>query len=135
MRGKVQLRGRELELVAASKEGLARRHGASFELPLTEDMKGRVSLGEVTFVFNFASPPPVPSRPQLPPEAQGTLWNVTDHTFAAVLAVSLLVHGAAVGAISRRDLPPEETAIEEIPDRFAKLLIPDKPPEPEKPPE
>ena len=113
----------------------ARRHGLFFELPLTDETRGRVSVGEVTFVFNFATPPPVPPRPVLPAEARGTLWNVTDHTFLTVLAVSLLLHGAAIGAISRRDLPPEEAAMEEIPDRFARLLIPDKPPEVEQPPE
>ena len=135
MQGKVELRGRELSLSAAAKEGLAEKTGDAFLLPLTEDMKGRVSLGEVTFVFNFAEPPRLRPRPVLPKEARGTLWNITDHTFATVLLISLLLHGAAVGAISRRDLPPEETAMEAIPDRFAKLLIPDKPPEVEQPPE
>ena len=126
---KVEVAGGELDLKRA------RRKGALFELPLTDDTRGRVSMGEVTFVFNFATPPPVPPRPLLPKEARGTLWNVTDHTFATVLAISLLLHGAAIGAISRRDLPPEEAALEEIPDRFARLLIPDKPPEVEPPPE
>jgi outer membrane biosynthesis protein TonB len=130
MQVKVEADGKELDLKKS-----ARRAGALFELPLTDDSRGRVSMGEVTFVFNFAAPPKVPPRPVLPKEARGTLWNVTDHTFATVLLISLLLHGAAVGAISRRDLPPEEAAMEEIPDRFARLLIPDKPPEVEQPPE
>lgn len=129
MQVRLEAGGRALDLSRARAEGPVR------EMPLTDDTRGRVSIGEVTFVFNFAAPPPVPPRPVLPPEARGTLWNVTDHTFASVLLVSLLVHGAAVGAISRRDLPPEEAAMEEIPDRFASLLIPDKPPEIEQPPE
>ena len=128
MRGVVELKDREVELPQQGK-------GDSAEILLGEECKGRVSLGQVTFVFNFAAPPPVPKRPELPKEARGTLWNVTDHTFAAVLALSLLLHGAAVAAILRRPLPPEETLMDEVPDRFAKLLIPDKPPEPEKPPE
>ncbi len=124
MRGRVDLRDRELEL--------PQKGGA---LLLTEESKGRVSLGQVTFVFNFATPPPVPPKPVLPKEARGTLWNVTDHTFATVLAISLAVHGCAIAAISRREVPPEEAAMDEVPDRFAKLLIPDKPLEEEKPPE
>lgn len=133
MEGRVDLQGREIELSSAVSS--AKKNGHVYELPLTEDAKGRVSMGEVTFVFNFAAPPPLPARPTLPREARGTLWNVTDHTFATVLLISLLLHGGAVSAISRRDLPPEEAAMEEIPDRFAKLLVPDKPPEEEKPKE
>ena len=135
MGGRITLPGREIDLAAARTEGLAKANGTGFALPLSEEMKGRVSMGEVTFVFNFAAPPPVAPRPVLPPEVRGTLWNVTDHTFASVLLVSLLLHGGIIGGISRRDLPPEEATMEEIPDRFAKLLVPDKPPEVEKPPE
>jgi len=124
MRGRIELKDRELLL--PQKAG---------ELLLTDEAKGRISLGQVTFVFNFALPPPVPKKPVLPKEARGTLWNVTDHTFMTVLAISLAVHGCAIAAISRRNLPPEEAALDEVPDRFAKLLIPDKPPEEEKAPE
>ena len=94
-----------------------------------------MQFGEVIFVFNFAPQPPSPARPVLPKEVRGTIWNVADHTFFTVLMVSLAAHAGAIAAISRRDLPPEEAAMEEIPDRFAKLLVPDKPPEIERPPE
>jgi hypothetical protein len=135
-RGKLTLNKRELELAECRKEGLAAPRGGYFELPLEDDSRGRITLGEVSFVFNFAAPPPVPPKPVLPKEAQGTLWNVTDHTFFTILLVSLALHGCMIAAISRRDLPPEDTAMEEMPDRFAKLLIPEKPPEePEKPKE
>ena len=127
MQGRVQVRGREVQLTQLSGEGLAKRAAHGIELPLDENVRGRVSLGEVTFVFNFAPPPPKAPRPVLPAEARGTLWNISDHTFAAVLACSLALHCGAVAALSRRTLPPEDASIEEIPDRFAKLLIPEKP--------
>ena len=135
-RGKLTVNKRELELSDCRKEGLAAPHGGFFEMVLAEDMRGRITLGEVSFVFNFAAPPPVPPKPVLPKEARGTLWNVTDHTFMSILLISLVLHACTIAAISRRDLPPEDAAMEEIPDRFAKLLIPEKPPEePEKPKE
>jgi hypothetical protein len=136
-RGKLTVaEGKELELSECRKQGLATPKGGYFEMPLSDEMRGRITLGEVSFVFNFATPPPTPPKPELPKEARGTIWNVTDHTFFTILMISLALHGCMIAAISRRDLPPEDAAMEEIPDRFAKLLIPEKPPEePEKPKE
>jgi hypothetical protein len=134
-RGKLNYRGREMELADCRKQGLAVPHAGFFELPLGDEARGRITIGEVSFVFNFAPPPPVAPKPVLPKEARGTIWNVTDHTFASILLVSLVLHACAIAAISRRDLPPEDAAMEEIPDRFAKLLIPEKPPEVEQPKE
>jgi outer membrane biosynthesis protein TonB len=56
-----------------------------------------------------------------------------DRLFATILAVSFLSHGGLYVALANTDLPPEVT-IEEIPDRYAKVLIPDRlpPPPPEK---
>ena len=136
-RGKITLRGKELDLAEARKS--AQAQGGHFELALDTGAKGRVQLGEVTFVFNFAPAPPKAPAPVLPKEVRGSLWNVTDHTFMTILLISVAAHVGAIGAISRRELPPEDAAMEEIPDRFAKLLIPEKPEEKpkeeEKPPE
>jgi outer membrane biosynthesis protein TonB len=133
-RGKVSVRGRELDLAEARRSGLAVQSHGAWELPLDPGSKGRVQVAEVTFVFNFAPPPPKPKPAVLPPEARGSLWNVTDHRFMGILALSLLVHVGCIAAVSRQQLPPEDTAMEEIPDRFAKLLVPEKPPpEEEKP--
>ncbi len=134
-RGKITINNRDHELADTRKEGLAVPNAGFFEIPLTESMRGRVTLGEVSFVFNFAPAPPKPPTPKLPKEIRGTIWNITDHTFMSVLFISLAIHTCAVGAISRRDLPPEDTAMDVMEDRFAKLLIPEKPPEEEKPKE
>src|SRR6478752_1912555 len=58
MKGKLHLRGRDLELSAARTEGLAKKENGLFELTLDESAKGRVTLGDVTFVFNLSPPPP-----------------------------------------------------------------------------
>jgi len=131
MRGRVALAGRDVELAEARK--LARRAGGRYEILLDEGSRGRVSFGDVTIVFNFGPPPPAPPRSVLPPEARGTLFNIVDHTFTAVLAVSVALHVGFVGFVSQRELPPAELTMEDIPDRFAKLLVPDKPVVEEKP--
>jgi outer membrane biosynthesis protein TonB len=46
-----------------------------------------------------------------------------DRLFVCVLAASIVLHGGAYIALARTDPPPEVT-LEEIPDRYAKLLIP-----------
>ena len=38
----------------------------SYQIRLTEDSRGKVLVGETTFLFQFVAPPPVQPRPQLP---------------------------------------------------------------------
>jgi outer membrane biosynthesis protein TonB len=52
-----------------------------------------------------------------------------DRLFMSILACSLLVHISAYVALAATP-PREEVTLEEIPDRFAKLLIPQRRPEP-----
>ncbi len=123
-RGKLTYRGKELELSDCRKQGLAVPHAGFFELPLGDDARGRITIGEVSFVFNFAPPPPVAPKPVLPKEARGTIWNVTDHTFFSILMVSLVLHACAIAAISRRDLPPDDAAMEDIPGSLRRAAHP-----------
>jgi hypothetical protein len=51
-----------------------------------------------------------------------------DRLFVTVLLLSLLVHSSAYVALANTEVPKEVT-LEEIPDRYAKVLIPEKLPE------
>lgn len=57
-----------------------------------------------------------------------------DRLFVSILACSLLIHISAYVALAATPVR-EEVTLEEIPDRFAKLLIPERKPEPPPPKE
>jgi hypothetical protein len=107
-------------------QGLARRTGdGTFSLLLNEQMKGKVTLGGNALLFQFIAPPPEPAKMVLPEGSRGG-WRNVDRLFYAIFACSLAIHFGLVSAVSGRGLD-EEVSIDEIPDRFAKLIIPEKP--------
>ncbi len=48
-------------------KGQARRTSqGAYQIRLTEDSRGKVVIGETTFLFQFVAPPPIQPKPQLP---------------------------------------------------------------------
>ncbi|HZN91359.1 MAG TPA: AgmX/PglI C-terminal domain-containing protein [Myxococcales bacterium] len=132
MDGKVRLGSADVDFASLRDQGLARKRGNTYVLPLPDTARGTVRLGEVTLLFQFATPPPEPKKTELPETIKGSVWSSMDHLFFTILAISLLLHfgGATWIALSPRPVE-QEVALDELPDRFAKVLIPPKAPEPE----
>lgn len=136
MTGRVQVGGRDLELAACREPGFAQRQGEHYALTLGEGDKGMVTLGDLSLLFQFVSPSPLLESMDLPANIRGNVFRSMDPLFLTVLAVSLILHfsGAAIIAMSP-NAPEEELALDQLPDRFAKILIPTQAQEPEKTPE
>ena len=135
MEGKLSV-GDELQadFQALVAQGLARKaNDGAFSLQLNDQMRGKVTWGESTLLFQFITPPPEPVKTVLPEVARGG-WRNVDRLFYAILLCSLAVHFGLISAVSGRELS-EEVSIDEIPDRFAKLIVPEKPATPPKPKE
>lgn len=113
------------DLVAA---GRAVRKGEVHLLPLAENQWGRVAVGEVTVLFQFVTPPPLPPPPKLPREVRKNRFRSMDRLFVLVLLASVGIHFSAYAGLVRVPVA-EEVTLEEIPDRFARLLIPERRPE------
>jgi hypothetical protein len=114
--------------------GQARRtpQGA-YQVRLTEDSRGKVVIGDVTFLFQFVAPPPVQPKPQLPVAvlrgATGIDWNTT-----MIAALSFLIHFLALGSIYSDWLDPvidDEVSVANLIDSLKSLPAP--PPLEEKP--
>ncbi len=110
-------------------QGLARKEGRACSVPVGEDQRGKLTLGEVTLLWQFVTPPPEAPKPVLPKEAKGNHFRSMDRLFVSLLLISFLLHGGVYVALANTELPPDVT-LEEIPDRYAKVLIPDKLPAP-----
>lgn len=86
-------------------QGQARRTPDGYQIKLTDDARGKVIIGESSFLFQFVSPPPVQPRPQLPVSvvrgAAGVDWPTT-----MIAAFSFLAHFLALGALYSDWLDP-----------------------------
>lgn len=86
--------------------GQARRSSSgAYQVRLTEESRGKVTIGETSFLFQFVAAPPVQPRPQLPVAvtrgASGVDWNTT-----IIAAFAFLVHFMGIGAMYSDWLDP-----------------------------
>src|SRR6266542_3576456 len=131
MEGRIQGPQGAADFGALVSQGVARNHGKACAVPVNGDQRGKVVLGEVTLLWQFVAPPAEVPKPALPKEAKGGHFKSMDRLFVSVLAISFLVHSGAYVALASTQVPKEVT-LEEIPDRYAKVLIPERIPEPPK---
>jgi hypothetical protein len=83
----------------ATLKGVARRAGAAYQVRLTEEARGKIVIGDTTFLFQFVVPPPAQVRPQLPLSVKGGLASHVDWTLTVIAAFSFLGHFAFVGGM------------------------------------
>lgn len=117
-------------------KGQAKRNAqGAYQVRLTEDSRGKVVIGDTTFLFQFVAPPPVQPKPQLPVAvlrgASSIDWNTT-----IIAALSFLCHFMALGAIYSDWLDPvidDEVSVAGLIDSLKSL--PPPPPVEDKPEE
>jgi hypothetical protein len=97
MTGRVALASGITDVVAM--KGQAKRVGPAYQVRLTEEARGKIVIGEMTFLFQFVAPPPVQPRPQLPLSVKGGLASQIDWNLTIIAAFSFLLHFGLVGAM------------------------------------
>jgi hypothetical protein len=97
MTGRVALATGITDLVTL--KGQAKRVGPAYQVRLTEEARGKIVIGEITFLFQFVAPPPVQPRPQLPLSVKGGLASQIDWSLTIIAAFSFLLHFGLVGAM------------------------------------
>ncbi len=136
MEGRINVNGSEVPLDQLQKQGLAKARGSDFVLPLNDSSKGRVSLGEVSLLFQFVTPPPEPPKVELPANVRGNFFAQVDKFFFTILSASLLLHFSGATYIAMQPMPEDrELSLDELPDRFVKAMMPVEIKKPEKKPE
>jgi outer membrane biosynthesis protein TonB len=130
MSGRMSVGDKAADLQSLKAQNLVRKHGNSYYLKLSDVARGRVSVGECIILFQFVNPPPEPVRPQLPSIVRGYWLRNIDWPYTSTFGVTILV--MLIIMIWAKNVPlPKEVTIEDIPDKFAKMIIPDKPEEEE----
>lgn len=132
MEGRLSLGDQVMDL-AQMRKGKAPQ-GEVWHINLSERARGKIQIGELTVLFQFVVPPPVQPRPQLPPSVRGSVVGEMDGRLTAIMLGSFLLHFGFVIYLRTVDWP-RQPDIEEIPDRFVKVLVPKKveQPKPEEP--
>jgi outer membrane biosynthesis protein TonB len=69
------------------------------EIALPEDARGKIVVGNTTFLFQFVQPPPPQAKPQLPLAVKGGFANQIDWSLTIISALSFLLHFGIVGAM------------------------------------
>lgn len=95
MTGRIALGNERLEL--ASLRDRAHDSRGARRIELTNDARGKVVLGNVTFLFQLVPAPPLPSTPRLPLGVLDGLGSSVDWRLAIIAAMSFLVHFAIAG--------------------------------------
>jgi hypothetical protein len=80
-------------------KGQAKRVGNGYQVKLTEEARGKIVVGETTFLFQFVAPPPVQPRPQLPLAVKGGLASQIDWNLTIIAAFSFTLHFGLIGAM------------------------------------
>src|SRR5579864_8896834 len=83
----------------AALKGQAKRVGSAYQVRLSEEARGKIVVGETTFLFQFVAPPPVQPRPQLPLSVKGGVASQIDWNLTIIAAFSFLLHFGLVGAM------------------------------------
>jgi outer membrane biosynthesis protein TonB len=122
--------GNEIISLAQLKQaGKIRRHGHSWVMLLDERSRGKITVGDMTILFQFVTPPPPQPRPQLPASVRGSFTSNLDWLFTTIAGLSFVAHLMFVVYLRSVDWP-RKPDIEEIPDRFVQMVV--RPPPPKK---
>jgi hypothetical protein len=97
MTGRVALASGITDLAAL--KGQAKKVNNAYQMKLTDEARGKVVVGETTFLFQFVAPPPVQPRPQLPLAVKGGIASQIDWSLTIIAAFSFLLHFGIVGAM------------------------------------
>ncbi|HJL42359.1 MAG TPA: AgmX/PglI C-terminal domain-containing protein [Myxococcales bacterium LLY-WYZ-16_1] len=134
MEGRVQVDGSDVQTFDGLEQaGRTVERRGSKAVPLTDNSRGKVVVGDVTVLFQFKTMAPAPVRPVLPAELRGSFLGNIDVQFASIL-VAVAVVCVSIVAYARSLPYIEPTTIEEIDQRFQRLIMPERIPQPPRQP-
>ena len=84
--------GGQIYPIATLKGHGAQQHGEGWVMPLTENARGKIVLGEMTLLFQFVSAPPLQPRPHLPASVRGSLADRIEPQLSIIVALSICMH-------------------------------------------
>ena len=125
MKGKISSGGAVVALQKLATDTSVSRKDGVLQLPLTQQDRGKISVDSVTVLFQFVAPPPVQAvKPMQQMDFRPRLLEDDDPVFLGFLAIWSAL--AVVLVIWVWNTEPKPYTLEDLPDRFVRLVAPKK---------
>jgi len=122
MKGKISSGGAVVSISKLKNDPSVKRSGGAFVLPLTQQDRGKVTIDSVTVLFQFVAPPPVQAVKSIQAmDFRPRLIEDDDPVFFGFLGIWVAL--AFVLLIWVWNTEPREFTLEDMPDRFTKIVV------------
>jgi len=133
MDGRLSDSGGQVHTLDGLKAHGAHNHGNYHQIALTPSARGKLSLGDLTILFQFVTEPPRQPKPMLPASVRGTFADRFDPRLSMILGASIFLHFVIVIAALFTDVETDTGIAERAynltfkQDTYAIDLTPPKP--------
>jgi hypothetical protein len=122
MRGKISTRGSVQPLDKVRQDPTLAKHEGNLLVPLSSDSRGKIGVDGVTVLFQFVAPPPARTTTAIRGmDFRPRMMDDDDPVFLGFLAIWSAL--AIVFLVYVINTEPPEYSLEELPDRFTKIII------------
>jgi len=136
MDGRLSDSGGQVNTLDALKSRGATQVGDYWQVPLGDSSRGKLSLGDLTVLFQFVAEPPRQPKPMLPASVRGTFADRFDPRLSVIMAASVILHFTVVilallGDVEEKSLAAKAYNLTFQPEKYeAKLEDPKTAPDP-----
>jgi hypothetical protein len=136
MDGRLSDSAGQVSTLEALKSSGAGKSGDHWSVALGESSRGKLSLGDLTILFQFVAEPPRQPKPMLPASVRGTFADRFDPRLSVIMAASVILHFAVVILALLGDIEEDSIAAKAYnltfqPEKYAVTLEEEKPAQPE----
>ncbi|MBV69859.1 MAG: hypothetical protein CMH52_00795 [Myxococcales bacterium] len=135
MNGKVSFGDSVYDFKTLREQKRARKRGEGYVVELSDHSRGKVVFGDVVILFQFVTPPPPPSKLQLPASMKGGITQRLDWPYVTSLMASFALQVFSLAYIVSQDYPEPPKSYDSLPDRFIQMMEAPKKKLPEPKPE
>ena len=96
MDGRLSDSGGQVNTLEALRARGAANHGDYHQVALSDSSRGKLSLGDLTILFQFVTEPPRQPKPMLPASVRGTFADRFDPRLSVIMGASIILHFAIV---------------------------------------
>jgi outer membrane biosynthesis protein TonB len=132
MDGRISDGGQVMTIPQLKATGRLARSGPAWLIPLSDNARGKIVIGDMTLLFQFVLAPPLQPRPMLPHSVRGSVADRIDPYLAVILSISLVLHGLVWAYCKYIVEEPPPTPPDVIADQFAHVVLERPKPPPQK---